>query len=187
MPAKKEISLLPDEENIDSLSARVMRWLTTVGRVVIVFTELIVIGAFFSRFWLDRLNSDLSEVVRQQKAIIESTGSFESEYAQLQKRLNLVSTSYKNQPEYQNKIQTLAESTPLDINFNSLTVSQEKSGSVSANIGLYAYQESSIVNFITNLIVNPKIASVNIENIEKKAKENVYNVKLSLVFSGGQL
>jgi hypothetical protein len=46
MPAKKEISLLPDEENADSLSARIVRWITTVGRYVIVFTELIVIGAF---------------------------------------------------------------------------------------------------------------------------------------------
>jgi len=53
MPAKKEISLLPDEENLDSFSARAFRWLTTVGRYVIVFTELIVICAFLSRFWLD--------------------------------------------------------------------------------------------------------------------------------------
>ena len=186
MPAKKEISLLPDEENADSLSARIVRWLTTVGRYVIVFTELIVIGAFVSRFWLDRINSDLSESVRQQKAILESTASFEDQYSQLQKRLTLVKNYYKNQPEYQSKVQTLTESTPLDINFNSLTVGQNEDGTVGAVVGLNAYQESSIVDFITNLIVNPNISSVNIQTIEKKARENQYNVNLSLVFADNQ-
>jgi hypothetical protein len=186
MPAKKEISLLPNEENIDSLSARAVKWLTTVGRYIIVFTELIVVVAFLSRFWLDRINSDLSEIVRQQKAILESTGSFETEYSQLQKRLNLVKGFYQNQPEYQSKIQTLTESTPLDITFNTLVVGQNAASSVSADISFYAYQESSIVNFITNLIVNPKISSVNIQTIEKKTRENRYNVNLSLVFAGDQ-
>ena len=46
MPAKKEISLLPNEENLNTFSARFLRWVTSVGRVVIVFVELIVIGAF---------------------------------------------------------------------------------------------------------------------------------------------
>jgi methyl coenzyme M reductase subunit C-like uncharacterized protein (methanogenesis marker protein 7) len=77
MPAKKEISLLPDEENLNTLSARVLRYLTTIGRVIIILTELAVISAFLSRFWLDRKNADLSETIRQQKAILESTQEFE--------------------------------------------------------------------------------------------------------------
>ncbi len=184
MPAKKEISLLPNEENADSLSARIIRWLSTIGRYVIVFTELIVVGAFISRFWLDRINSDLSEAVRQQKAILESTSSFENEYSQLQKRLTLIKTYYENQPQYQDKIQTLTESTPLDITFTGLSVGLNEEGDVNAEVSLSTYQESSIVNFITNLIVNPNISSVDIQTIEKKARENQYHVNLSLVFSG---
>jgi hypothetical protein len=182
MPAKKEISLLPDEENIDSFSARALRWLTTVGRYVIVLTELIVICAFLSRFWLDRTNSDLSEVIRQQQAILASTGSFETEYTQLQQRLNTIKNFYQNQPEYQTKIQALTDSTPLDITYTNLTLTQDTSNHTTADIQFSAYQESSIVNFITNLIVNPQISSVNIQTIEKKTKENIYHVDLSLIF-----
>jgi Tfp pilus assembly protein PilN len=186
MPAKKEISLLPDEENIDSLSARALRWLTTIGRYVIVFTELIVICAFLSRFWLDRINSDLSEVVRQQQAILNSTSNFETEYSELQQRLNVIKSFYQNQPEYQTKIQSLTDSTPLDITYTKLTLTQDPTSTTTANISFSAFQENSIVDFITNLIVNPQIASVNIQTIEKKTRENFYRVDLSLVFVKNQ-
>ncbi|MBI2464780.1 hypothetical protein HYV64_01440 [Candidatus Shapirobacteria bacterium] len=184
MPVKKDISFLPDQENINSFSARTIRWLTSVGRFVIVFTELIVICAFLSRFWLDRTNSDLSEIVRQQKAILDSTSDFEVEYAQLQKKLAVIKKFYANQPEYESKVATLVESTPEDVNFNSLLINHSaQSNEVTALITLSAYQESAIINFITNLIANPKITSVDIRTIEKKPNDTKYNVNLSLVFS----
>ncbi|MFA5894917.1 MAG: hypothetical protein WC851_04025 [Candidatus Shapirobacteria bacterium] len=184
MPVKKDMSFLPDQEDINSVSARAIRWLTSVGRFVIVFTELIVICAFLSRFWLDRTNSDLSEIVRQQKAILDSTSDFEVQYAQLQKKLTVIKKFYSNQPEYESKISSLVESTPDDINFSSLLISHNpQSNEVTALISLTAYQESSIVSFITNLIANPKISSVDIRTIEKKPNDTKYNINLSLVFS----
>ena len=184
MLVKKEMSFLPSEEDVNSISARVVRWVTTVGRFVIVFTELIVIMAFLSRFWLDRTNSDLSEVVRQQKAILDSTASFENEYSQLQRRLLLIKKFYNNQPQFQSKVETLIESTPEDIDFTGLLLKHTADkNEISASIDLTAYQESSIVSFITNLIANPKITSVDIQTIEKKSNNPKYNVKLSLIFS----
>jgi len=87
MPPKKEISLLPSEENLNSPLAKITKWATSTGRVVIIFVELIVILAFLSRFSLDRRNADLSETLRQQKAILASTKDFENDYLSLQKRL----------------------------------------------------------------------------------------------------
>lgn len=184
MSAKKEMSFLPEEDNVNSFSVRAVKWITTVGRVVIVITEFVVIGAFLSRFWLDRTNADLSESIRQQKAILQSTGSFEKEYTSLQKRLKLISNFYQNQPEYQSKIITLTESTPLDITFDRLSLNKNLStNEINASVSLFAYNESSIIDFITNLISNPKISSVNIQSIEKKSRDNKYNVSLSLIFS----
>ncbi|MBU1129800.1 hypothetical protein KKE45_00570, partial [Patescibacteria group bacterium] len=92
MPAdtKKEISFLPKHQDNHSFIAKLVRWVTTVGRSVIIFTELIVIAAFVSRFWLDRKNSDLSESIRQQKAILESTAPFEKDFLILQNRLKAI-------------------------------------------------------------------------------------------------
>lgn len=181
MPLKKEISLLPDENNSNLLSARIVKWAISVGRFVIVFTELIVISAFISRFWLDRKNSDLSEITRQQKAILESTKQFEDEYELLSRRLEAVKTLYNSQPDYSPSIATLVESTPGEIIYKSLTVGkQESSKNIKIDLSVYAFQESTIIDFITNLLLNPKFDSVSVGSIEKKAKDSKYIVTLSL-------
>ncbi|HPT65695.1 MAG TPA: hypothetical protein PK257_00095 [Candidatus Woesebacteria bacterium] len=183
MAVKKEISLLPESENPRSFGARFFKWITTTGRVTIILTELVVISVFISRFWLDRKNSDLSEVVRQKQAILESIVPFETEFVQLQQRLNYIKDFYSNQPEYSNQINSLIVSTPEDLFYESLSVSKdEKLKSTVINTSLVAYKEESIVNFITNLMLNSDIDQVDVNKIEKKEKENKYSVSLTLFF-----
>lgn len=182
MALKKEISLLPDEHNSSLLSARIIKWAVTVGRYVIVFTELIVIGAFISRFWLDRKNSDLSEIVRQQKAILESTHAFEEEYILLNNRLTAIKQLYSSQPDYGPGINSLVNSTPREITYKSLTVQKDQNSSdVQLELSVFAYQENSIIDFMTNLLLNPTFDSVSVNSIEKKPKDSKYTVNLSLV------
>lgn len=187
MPIKKELSLLPDSENPNSFGAKVIKWLTTVGRWVIVFTELIVVSAFVSRFWLDRKNSDLSETIRQQQAILESTQGFESEFKSFQQRLEFIQAFYHNDPQYDKKITTLVNSTPKDIIYKTLSVGKEEdSKKISATASLVAFNETSIINFINNITLNPNIETVKINQIEKKQQENNYSVTISVVFKNSQ-
>lgn len=182
MPSKKEISLLPDQENVNSFSARFIRWISTAGRFVLVLTELVVISAFLSRFWLDRQNSDLSETIRQQKAILNSTGDFEQDYRLLVSRLNNIRDNYATRPVFSDKILSVVKSTPATITFANFSLSPSESGQISANLNVIAYQEDSLVDFITNLKLNPDISSVNINQISKKEKENQYQANINLVF-----
>lgn len=183
MPADKDPSLLPDSENNNTIFGRVLRWLTTVGRFVIVFTELIVISAFLSRFWLDRKNSDLSEVIRQQKAILESTKDFEIEFNLLQDRLGVIKDFYSVSHRSQSQIETLVESTPFEITYSSLSLTPlSKSSPATAELNLVSPREEAIVDFITNLTVNPQIQEVKVKNIEKKPRDSRYFINLSLIF-----
>lgn len=183
MAVKKEISLLPQAENPNSFTARFFKWLTTVGRWVIVVTELIVVIAFISRFWLDRKNSDLSEIVRQQQAIIDSTKYFQAEYASFQQRLETIKNYYSDQPEYHRFLDSLIKSTPNDLIYDNLAIQKdEELKKVTATASILAYREDSIVDFISNLMLNPNIDTVEITKIEKKAKENTYSLSIYLVF-----
>ncbi len=183
MPPKKEISLLPQEENSQSPLARFLRWATGVGRVVIVFTELIVILAFLSRFWLDRENADLSETLRQQKAIITSTKEFEKDYLSLQERLNYIDKFYKNTPDFTRYIRSLVNTVPNDIFFQSLSFKkQPEKSDLSCLAQLYSYQESSLINFITNASLNPDIKSIDVRRIEKKSRDNKYYLDVVISF-----
>lgn len=183
MATKKELSLLPDSENPDSFGAKLIKWLTTVGRWVIVLTELIVVSAFISRFWLDRKNSDLSETIRQQQAILGTTQSFENEYNSFQKRLSFIRKFYDNDPQYFQKIDTLIKSTPPDLIYQNISIKKDDNDNkVSANISLIALSEASLVSFVNNLTLNPNIEAVKINQIEKKQQENNYSISVSIVF-----
>ncbi len=187
MAIKKEISLLPESENPNSFGVRFFNWITTAGRATIIITEFIVISAFVSRFWLDRKNSDLSEISRQKQAILESVIPFEGDFVKLQQKLSYIKNSYNNQPEYHKQIDSLVTSTPEDLFYEMLSISKdEKSKTVTINTSLIAYREESIVSFITNLMVNPSIDQVNINKIEKKEKENQYSISLTLLFKSAQ-
>ncbi len=184
MAVKKEVSLLPNSENPNSLSSRIIKWSTTSGRVIIIFTELIVVCAFISRFWLDRKNSDLSETLRQKTAILQSTQDFESQFKQLQQKLSSIKLFYSNQPKYDQQLTSLIKSTPEEIYYKDITLTQdEKTLQTIVNSNLVSYREDIIVNFITNLMVNPDIQQVDIKRIEKKPKENQYDVLVSLIFN----
>lgn len=183
MPIKKEISLLPNEENLNTFSARFFRWVTSVGRVVIVFVELIVIGAFLSRFSLDRKNSDLSETLRQQKAILGSTQEFEKDYLSLQERLKFIKNFYKTEPKYVESLNSLIQSIPDGIYFENINFkSDEKTSVITAGVESFSYQEDAIIDFIVNLKLNPDIGSVNVQKIEKKTKDSKFYLNLSLTF-----
>jgi hypothetical protein len=187
MAAKKEISLLPESENPKSFGARFFKWITTTGRFAIIITELIVVSAFISRFWLDRQNSDLSEIARQKQAVLESIVPFETEFDQLQERLSYIKDFYVNQPEYDQQINSLVSSTPQDLFFESFAVSKDQTSKLTTiNTSLIAYKEESIVSFITNLMLNPDIDQVNVNKIEKKDKENQYTISLTLFFKAAK-
>lgn len=183
MAVKKEISLLPESENPRSFLAKLFKWVTTTGRITIIITEFIVISVFISRFWLDRKNSDLSEIARQKQAILLSATPFETEFNNLQERLAYIKKFYSSQPKYGDQISSLIASTPTDLFYDRLTVNTDQdTNSTVVAASLIAYKEESIVSFITNLMLNPAINQVDITKIEKKEKENQYSVSLVLYF-----
>ncbi|MCW1949570.1 MAG: hypothetical protein KIH89_003985 [Candidatus Shapirobacteria bacterium] len=183
MAIKKELSLLPDSDNPNSFNARFIKWATTVGRWVMTLTELIVISAFLSRFWLDRKNSDLSDLIRQKQAILESTQEFESEFLSLQKRLTFIKSSYSQTQDYSSKINSLVSSTPQGLIYQDLSILVNPiTKKINANANITAFSEDSVIDFISNLMSNSDIENVKINQIEKKPKENNYTISLSVIF-----
>lgn len=183
MSSTKEISLLPNEADNNSFIARLLRWVTTVGRVVIIITEFIVIGAFLSRFWLDRKNADLSEILRQQKAILNSTKDFETDYNSLQQRLAYIKNFYQSEPKYTTILNSFIQSLPNGIYLQNLTFNRDKKTSLIIIASqLYSYQEDPIIDFITNIKLNPDVTNIEVQKIEKKTKDSKYYLTVSVTF-----
>jgi Tfp pilus assembly protein PilN len=84
------VNLLNQDDFSQSAVGKVMLWALSIGRYIVVFTELIVILSFLSRFTLDRRLTDLNEEIARQKAIILSYGTLEADFRDLQQRLKII-------------------------------------------------------------------------------------------------
>ena len=87
MPKKKNINLLPKEEFDASVVGRLLGWAMGTFRIIVIITEMVVMTAFLSRFWLDAKNSDLNDEIRLKSSQISVQKDFEIGFRNLQKKL----------------------------------------------------------------------------------------------------
>lgn len=142
---KKTINLLPVEAFQSSIIGRVLKWSLTSFRVMVILCELMVLGAFLSRFWLDARISDLNEEINIAKSQVLAYQDVETEFRALQKRL-LVTNELYSQKKLSNLIETVNRYIPSDVLLNSVTLIE---GSI--QIKATSFSEQSIVQFIVNL------------------------------------
>lgn len=97
MPKNKPINLLPIEEFNASTTGRVLKWATSTFRVIVIITEMVVMGAFLSRFWLDAQNSSLNNSIKVKSAQITAQADLEKQFRNIQSKLIVFDTiSQKN-------------------------------------------------------------------------------------------
>lgn len=123
-PKKREINLLKQRRFEDTLPGKVLHWALSAGRVIVIITELVVIAAFLSRFWLDRMLTDLNEQNTALKSQVEAFSSFENEFRSLQERLSLYKNLVSSQSKYPKLVKEVASSLPAEVALTSLTVSE---------------------------------------------------------------
>jgi len=147
MPKSKKglINLLPQEEFDASIVGRVLKWAMGTFRIIVIVTEMIVMGAFLSRFWLDARNSDLNEQIDIKAAQISSQSSFEKEFRSIQSKLDIFSQMDKNQKttDILNKV---TSKIPNDITLTSVSFQDE-----SAQIKGVTTSELAIAQLIANI------------------------------------
>jgi hypothetical protein len=117
---------------------------------------------------------------------LESTQDFEAEFNSFQQRLGFIDKFYQNDPQYVTKINSIVNSTPEGLVYQTLSLKKDEDNNVSASASLIAFNESSIITFINNLTLNPDIQSININQIEKKQQENNYLISVSVVFKNSK-
>lgn len=124
-PKQREINLLKQRRFEDTLFGRSLTWALSAGRVIVIVTELIVIAAFLSRFWLDRALTDLNEQNSALKTQVEAFSSFETEFRQAQERLTLYKNLIGSQKRYSGIVKEVASFLPSDVALTNISVSED--------------------------------------------------------------
>jgi len=179
--AKKQISLLSAAPFDLTVQGRVVAWLTTWGRAILVLVELAVIGAFFSRFWLDRKNSDLSDAIRQQRAILESTLEFEGEFKDLQRRFLEADEILAREEDLFFPVELTARSLPDGVVLKSVNFKKSNSNS-SATLLIAVYSERGLSAFINQLLREETVESVRVGLIKKEKIASGIEISLVIKF-----
>lgn len=164
---QNQINLLPQEEFTGSTLGRVLLWALSTFRIIVIITEMVVMLAFLSRFWLDARNVDLNDLIKQKQAVIAATADFEKDYRNTQKRLRVFSGLAKEEGQASSYLKTITNYLPSDVSLISYTfgagVIQTKGSAIS---------ETSVAQFMVNLEAGGAFEKVELANLDSSQQES---------------
>jgi len=126
MPAQDKINLLPKDPFEEGFVGKFLKWALSIGRYIVIATELVVILAFLARFKLDRDLTNLNEALAQKKAILDSYGQLEADYRAVAERLNKIGQLDQQSLQVVGFLAELSAMTPLDVSFSLISIASDQ-------------------------------------------------------------
>lgn len=158
---RPSIDLLAREEFVQRSLGRLLLWVLTVGRYIVIFTELIVIAGFITRVLLDRNLSGVNEDLYEQKAILAS-------YQPVERHLRLVDQQFKfyrqldaGRLDVTKHLTYFTKNTPADVRFETLSIGEQ-----SMDVSAVALSPGAFVVFVTGLQGNPEFSDLILQSVK---------------------
>lgn len=166
------VNLLPQDAFSRSPIGRVLTWSLSTGRYIVVFTEMIVILTFLSRFTLDRQLTDLNESILKKQAIIESFGDLETNVRQVQAQTEFI-RQLQGRVNILDLLDFLTQNAPNDISLDNLSVQAD-----GFSLESVAYSTSSLKTFTNIIQSDPRFSDVSLGKIN--TSENDTGIEFSI-------
>lgn len=161
MPTHKQklINLISQNDFESSTLGRILKWALSTFRVMVIVTELVVMSAFLSRFWLDSRNSDLNEEIDISKSQIIAYQEIENSFRSLQKKLS-ISKSIYNDTKPGALLSNVTKYIPDDVVLNSISRSENQ-----LTIKASSFSERAIAQFLTNLESYKDLSDISLSQV----------------------
>jgi|SRR3989344_433840 len=174
---KRQINLLPREGFEETTTGRVLTWIITTFRIIVIFTELIVVSAFVARFFLDASNSDLTDELERKLNIVKSNYGFEREFKNTQTRISSYENLNNNNFSYSEVLKNLTQYLPGEVFLESIAVSQDE-----VSLSGRSLSERGIQQFLVNLKAQEIFKEINLGQVGYKEGDLflTFNVDVSL-------
>lgn len=126
-PAQQEkfrikLNLLHPNEIPPSLPTRFLRWVISYGRFIVIFTEVIVVGAFVFRFKLDADLDNLKTKINQDLPYVQGLVADEALIKQTQLKLQTIGQGYAATPDWRTIFSDISTQMPTSLELTSLNV-----------------------------------------------------------------
>lgn len=140
-----------------------MNWALTIGRLIVIITEVVAVIAFIYRFSLDEKLVELHSAIKQKQVLISLLRNDENKYRNLQTRLALASNSSEKIGRTNRILKDIIDLIPQGAKINDLTFNKDR-----INIDVNITSISSLTGLINSLKNYPEIKSINVDSIESK-------------------
>lgn len=158
-----DVNFLVKDELQEFGQGKVLKWALNWGKKIVVLTELVVILAFLSRFWLDTTVADLGEKITQKKAIIDASAESEKRFRVLAARVNKA-TKIENAVSILTIYDKTESLIPAKVEVKQLTVAQKE-------IAFGGSADEQTLSNMVNAFKNSKIfTNIRVEKITKQVE-----------------
>lgn len=158
---KKSISINLLKNKQGTFVNKFIDWALTIGRLLVILTELIALSAFLYRFSLDRQLIDLHSKIKQQEAIVKTFKNNEDKYRNLQDRLALASNFSNDGVEKIKIFQDILNFVPDGVKLGNLVMHEKRIG-----INATAQNTASLDLFTNSLKSYTRLKKLNLDNIQ---------------------
>ena len=110
----RPLNLLDSLQQEQNQWDQIANWALTIGRWIVILTEIVVIGALIFRFNIDKQISLLRNNVEANRNTLMNMQRQEKIFRHTQKQLNLISQSINRQHDYADLLLTVAKSIPSE-------------------------------------------------------------------------
>lgn len=164
-PVVLDVNLMPKDPFFETAIGRSLKWSVSVGRYIVIFTQLVVILSFLTRFTLDRQVTDLNVTINQQKMAIESYEDLEKRFLFVQAQI----TDVKQLQQEANLIEIfplLNETIPTNVILDSLTIKPEE-----VTFAGIALSQTAFDILVRNVQLSPYFEDATIGDIESRGED----------------
>jgi hypothetical protein len=143
------INLLPNTG--DSLMTQFFNWALSIGRLLIIITEMVALATFLYRFGLDMQIVDLHDKISEESNVVANFKVAETTFRDIQDRLAVVR-------RYSTKITSIGLG---KVTFKDLTITTQE-----AKIEVESQTPTALSQFVDSLKNDPSITAVSIDKVQ---------------------
>ncbi len=159
-PIRIRINLLPKDPFLASPLGRLLQWALSAGRYIVIFTELVVIISFATRFVLDKQLTDLNASIFRKRSEILAYGDLELQFITTQSKLDQLAKLQQDM-NITDVFEALTAVTPKDVSLSQLSITQS-----TVSITGKTFSQNSFNLLINNLQLSNRFSNITVGKIE---------------------
>ena len=157
----------------------VINWALTIGRLLIIIVEIVVLSALVYRFMLDSQLRGVNSQINQDQAVLNQQKKNEENYRNLQDRLALEASLINQGKDQVKTFKDIVNFAPQGMTFTSLST-----GTNGIEIVANVNSIFPLSTFINSLKNYPIIDSISIDKIENNTANAIITVTISVTLKG---